>query len=145
VTTKLSKHGYVIAIDNPSSPQDISSSCGKCDIDPMKAVGEVYTADTGFRQTVESPVKAIQVTVDVVRTTGLTEAYSIFAAWHQEANPTARTLTVSWPGSASGDARVTGEFSLKSFQTARREPGSGEAEILQAVLISDGTFTWAPI
>lgn len=143
--TKIPRHGYVCSIDNPTVPQAIASSCGDCEITPAKGVGTVYTADTGFQQTVESPVKSCQVTLSIIHTTGIAEAYRIFMNWHMEANPGPRTLTIDWPDSNSGSTRVTGEFSLQSMQAAQRSPGSADAEISQAVLISDGTYTWDEI
>lgn len=147
MTTKLPQHGYVCSLDGSAggSPVNISSSLKNADIDVPKGLGTVYTADTGFQQTVESPVKSCKVTLEVVRTTGVTEAYTIFRDWLMETNPVARTLTIDWPDSLSGSDRLTGEFSLESFQAARRQPGSGDPEILQAVLSSDGTFTWTDI
>src|SRR5574341_80841 len=144
MTTKLPRHGYVIQVDKTpgGALQDISSSCGDCDIDPTKEMGTVYTADTRFRQTVEGGGLYCQVTVRVIRTTGANEAYDIFRTWYMEASPTARSLQIDWPNSNSGSERISGEFSLQSFQAARRSPGSGEAEILEAVLASDGTYTW---
>lgn len=147
MTTKLAKHGYVINVDASSggSPRDLSSSCRNAKITPTKGMGTVYTADTGFQQTVESPVKSCEVSVEVVRTTGSTEAYETFRSWYMETLPTSRTLTIDWPNSNTGSMRITGEFSLKSFEAADRQPGSGDPEILNAVLSSDGTYTWNTI
>lgn len=146
MTTKLPRHGYVINADNSSgTPVDLSSSCGDCSIDPTKNMGTVFTADTRYRQNVEGGGLFVQVNVQVIRTTGLTEAYANFRSWLLDANPAARTLTIDWPNSSSGSERLTGEFSLQSFQAARRSPGSGEAEILEAVLVSDGAFTLGAI
>lgn len=143
--TKLPRHGYVISIDNPTNPQDISSSCGECEIDPTKNMGTVFTADTRYQQTVENGGLLCQVTLRVIRTTGTNEAYSIFRTWLLQSDPISRTLTIDWPNSNQNSERLTGEFSLQSFQGARRAPGSGEAEILEAVLVSDGTFTLGAI
>lgn len=139
--TKLPRHGYVASIDNPTSPQNISSSLGNASIDPTKNMGTVFTADTRFQQTVEGGGLACNVNLQVIRTTGVNEAYNIFSDWYKESAPTSRTLTIDWPNSNSGSRRLTGEFSLQQWQEARREPGSGEAEVLEAVLTSDGTYS----
>lgn len=143
---KIPRHGYVAKIDNGSGiPTDISSTCGDCEIDTTKNMGTVFTANTRYQQTVEGGGLSCQVTLNIVRTTGATEAYNLFNAWYLEANPASRTLTIDHPNSSAGGMRLTGEFSLQTFQAARRSPGSGDAEILQAVLVSDGTFTHEPI
>lgn len=140
--TTLPRHGYVINVDNSSgTPVNVSSSCGDCDISSTKNMGTVFTAETRYRKNVEGGGLFNQITVKVIRTTGLTEAYNIFSDWYHEANPAARTLTIDWPNSNSGSRRITGEYSLQTFEDAHRSPGSGEAEILNAVLVSDGTFT----
>lgn len=143
MTTKLARHGYVASVDVSGVPVDISSSCGDCEFDITVAMGNVFTADTPYRQNVEGGGVFAVVTLQVIRTTGLTEAYNIFNTWLQEANKAARTLTIDHPNSSSGSYRLTGEFSLRSFQSARRSPGSGDPEVLQAVLESDGAFTHA--
>lgn len=108
-------------------------------------MGTVFTADTRYQQTVEGGGLAATVTVSVIRTTGTTEAYKIFNTWLLESSKTSRTLTIDHPNSSAGSLRLTGEFALQTFQQARRSPGSGDAEILQAVLVSDGAFTHAVI
>ena len=142
---KIPRHGYVCSVDVSSTPTNISSTCGDCDIDITVNMGNVFTADTVYRQNVEGGGKFATVTLTIIRTTGTTEAYRIFNDWLLEATKTARTLTIDSPDSNSGSFRLTGEFSLRSFQTARRSPGSGDAELLQAVLESDGAFTHAVI
>lgn len=141
MTTKIPRHGFVCSVDNGSgTPVNISSSCQDAEIDTTKNMGTVFTADTRYQQTVEGGGLANRIRLMVIRTTGTTEAYRLFSDWLHEASPAARTVTIDWPNSNSGSRRITGEYSLQSFQEARRSSGSGEGEILEAVLVSDGTF-----
>lgn len=146
MSTKLSRHGYVISLDNASGvPVDISSTCGTCEIDMEKATGTLFVANSRFRQVVDGGGLSCTVTLTVYRTSASNEAYRLLNDWYLENNPGSRTLTIDHPTTGAGNMRLTGEFALQSFQLARREPGSGDPETLQAVLVSDGSYTHSVI